>query len=170
MTNETGKKPLADIIRELLAAKAQEKPKAKPVAKPPRNGSTPPAANQPTEREIRISRLISAKWREEKLILLVTRSRCECGELYTSPAPRMFIRRFHPQFGIHLEPLVVRPRSPLLAISPPEIEYVDEEISICHRCLPQRTDAAIAEVRQIQFDFSETVFANLPFMKDTSNV
>lgn len=155
---ENAKRPLAEIIGELLAKSTKQKPGPKaPTTRP----SSAPA---PTEREMRIQRILSQRWRNEQLILLVTRTRCECGELYTAPHPRMFIRRFHPQFGVHLEPLMVRPHSPMIAASPPIVEYIDENASICHRCLPSRQETAKNEAKQTVFDFTDCIIQNLPHL------
>jgi hypothetical protein len=114
---------LTDFLNNLVKeTKVQMYEKAKAKAVPPAK----------VERDIRFARLSSSRWKDEAIVLLVTESRCACGANFEHPHPNLFVRRFHPVWGVHFEALGIKP---IATTMPYKVERHISRIPHCHRCL-----------------------------------
>ena len=137
-----------------IASAIKKQPKGK-GAKAPR-----PKAS---EREIRLKRTYDSRWADEALVLIVNRVLClSCGEQHTAPVPRLFLRRYHPKWGIHEMALEVAPQAPMLS-SPPRVEYHDDTCPVCHLCL---TPEINGRSKQLPFDFKDALLDPLNTKKE----
>ncbi len=116
-----------------------------------------------SDRERRLRRVYDSRWADEALVLIISRITClGCGTVHTAPVPRLFLRRYHPKYGIHEMALEVAPKTPMLS-TPPRVEYHDDDCPVCHLCI---SPAINGRSRQICFDFSAALLDPLNIQKE----
>lgn len=112
-----------------------------------------------TPKQERLARLEDPRWRDESLVLIVVESVCQCGARYEAPHPNLFLRRYHPIWGLHwVEAVVFRP---LVTSKTYRVERQERRIAYCHKCLSQGTvDAVVRDLnesrKQIPLQFEPT--------------
>lgn len=141
---------LMDFVNSLLG------PQAKPRAKRVSNGT---AASMQRARAKNAAAyaaelhkltlphpLVSTRWHDESITLTIRELRCSCGAVHVSPCENVFIRRYHPQFGIHEVPIPLREWSPLWLLLPRRIERHEVPIAVCHLCFePKRLTELLSQ-------------------------
>lgn len=89
----------------------------------------------------RQQRLESSRWVSEALVMVVSEGHCACGVHYEYPHQRLFVKRYHPLYGIHMEALGVRP---VVTSLPFHVERDVHSLEACPKCFTQ-ADANLAQ-------------------------
>lgn len=132
---------MSDNLTDLILGLAKE---AKREAYESRVARANAKAQEPTPREVRLARMADSRWTDESIVQLVTESRCACGANYEHPHAGLFIRRYHPIWGVHFEHLAYRP---IVTSMTYRIDRHIRDISHCHRCLTQHdVDSLISQM------------------------
>jgi len=112
-----------------------------------------------SERQERLYRVNDSKWVNEAYVMLVTDTHCKCDNTWTSPAPHVFLQRYHPKHGKHLEAICVRPS---VSGIPFEIETRHIECEVCPSCFVRDCDEP---AQQTCFDFTNIYYLNAALSK-----
>jgi len=131
---------LAGLIEEGKKNKPKRGRPRKAAPKETKGDSTKPAPVKPvySRGELRIkkrNRIYSARWVDEKVVCMVTHIYCtHCKTLHESLQSRLYLRRYHPLYGLHYQTLN---ESGLMQHGhlPRDVEYSREKINHCHLCI-----------------------------------
>ena len=94
-------------------------------------------------------KLLSSKWDDESIVLLINHVICNCGETYTSPHHTPFLKRTHKTYGTHLEAINYSLGRDAWVQLPKRMEHVYTTAHMCQACFkPEHLDF---RVRQMEF-------------------
>lgn len=82
---------------------------------------------------------VASPWFDERIVYLVTHTKCQCGARSTQTNPYPLIRRWHPKRGIKEESISLAHRTPLMHLLKVSIDERFIEIANCHECISEAT-------------------------------
>lgn len=97
----------------------------------------------------------SSRWTDEAIVLLRRHTTCACGSEFIAPSDNVFIRRFHPTYGLHFTPIPLRSWSAQWLLLPRHIETHEVSVAVCCNCFERHIPAVISQ-QQLIFDQENT--------------
>lgn len=124
---------LDDLIAKMLEwKKPAQAPRSKSTSHAPKAPST--GAQSPAPAPIAPGAWRhSSRWTSEALVVVVQTTVCDnCSSRDTSSQPFIYVERYHPTYGRHLEALV--PSSPRHGELPRALREVESRVMYCRHC------------------------------------
>lgn len=149
---------LDTFIANILSKPSQKRGRPKNTAPKSTPPSTPPSTPQLTPRQrihLQRQRTTSPRWRTEALILLHRQFTCtNCGHIDSTTEPHIFLRKWHPQYGLHYARLTHYEATITYHTFPRREETTRERVPFCWCCfIPQET--VTPNHQQLSFPLTE---------------
>lgn len=90
--------------------------------------------------------LDSPRWKDEAIVLLRRHTTCTCGASFVAPSDNVFMRRFHPTYGVHFQAIPFHDWTPLHLFLPHHIETHEVRVAVCCECFPQRITSVLNQL------------------------